>query len=312
MLLSWSANSSVLTQVASDGTLGIVNVPIANLASGAFMVLDSGDIAALFVANRCTSSGTCGNTASTSGESAETGATVTDSDPAVLVWEADDTCLTHTPGFWDAHPHVTGQYLDIEVCGKIIDNTEAGNVSSSAEAMCMSGVDAIKATPPTNMHYLQLVRQLTAAKLNIAASATDGGTCDSVGGVNIDALIVRCEVAALCAQDQGKHWEMHDLLFATPRDVALETLKAHAAKLDLEASRFAACLDDEKDKDRLAADMALGGELGVSGMPAFFLGVTEPGSPGKARLTARIPGAVAYPVFSGAIDAMLAPTDAKP
>jgi hypothetical protein len=42
------------------------------------------------------------------------------------------------------------------------------------------------------------------------------------------------------------------------------------------------------------------------------LGVTEPGSPGKVRLTARIPGAVAYPVFSGAIDALLAPADAKP
>lgn len=283
-----------MTQVASDGTLGIVSVPIANLAPGAFVVLDRGGIAALFVANRCTSSGTCGNTASTSGESAETGATVTDSDPAVLVCEADDTCLTHTPGFWGTHPHVTVQYLDIDVCGKTIDNTEAGNVSSSAEAMCMSGVDAKKATPPTNMHYLQLVRQLTAAKLNVAASAsasaTDGGTCDSVGGVNIDALITRCEVAALCAQDQGEYWEMHDLLFATPRDVAPATLKAHAAKLDLKASRFAACLDDEKDKDRLAADMELGGKLGVSGTPTFFLGVTEPGSPGKVRLTARIPG----------------------
>ncbi|MFZ2207747.1 MAG: thioredoxin domain-containing protein [Porticoccaceae bacterium] len=122
----------------------------------------------------------------------------------------------------------------------------------------------------------------------------------------------RASHAALCAQDQGKYWEMHDLLFATPRDVAPETLKAYAAKLDLKASRFAACLDDEKDKDRLAADMELGGKLGVSGTPTFFLGVAEPGSPDKVRLTARIPGAVAYPVFSGAIDAMLAPADAKP
>jgi protein-disulfide isomerase len=122
----------------------------------------------------------------------------------------------------------------------------------------------------------------------------------------------RASHAALCAQDQGKYWEMHDLLFATPRDVAVETLKAHAAKLDLKASRFAACLEDEKDKDRLAADMELGAKLGVTGTPTFFLGTAEPGSPGKVRLTARIPGAVAYPVFSGAIDAMLAPAKAKP
>jgi predicted DsbA family dithiol-disulfide isomerase len=79
--------------------------------------------------------------------------------------------------------------------------------------------------------------------------------------------------------------------------LCVETLKAHAAKLDLKASRFAACLDDEKDKGRLAADMELSGKLGVSG---------------KVCLTASVPGVVAYPVFSGAIDAMLAPADAKP
>lgn len=122
----------------------------------------------------------------------------------------------------------------------------------------------------------------------------------------------RASHAALCAQDQGKYWEMHDLLFASTRDISAETLKAHAAKLDLKASRFAACLDEEKDKDRLAADMELGGKLGVSGTPTFFLGTAEPGSPGNVRLTARIPGAVGYPVFSGAIDAMLAPANAKP
>jgi len=52
--------------------------------------------------------------------------------------------------------------------------------------------------------------------------------------------------------------------------LCVETLKAHAAKLDLEASRFAACLDDEKDKGRLAADMELSGKLGVSGTPGGY------------------------------------------
>lgn len=122
----------------------------------------------------------------------------------------------------------------------------------------------------------------------------------------------RASHAALCAQDQGKYWEMHDLLFANFRDATAETFKAHGAKLGLDAGQFAACLDDEKDKARLAADMELGAKLGVTGTPTFFLGTAEPGSPGKVRLTARIPGAVAYPVFSGAIDAVLAPAKAKP
>ncbi len=122
----------------------------------------------------------------------------------------------------------------------------------------------------------------------------------------------RASHAALCAQDQGKYWEMHDLLFANFRDTTAETFKAHGVKLGLDAGRFAACVDGEQDKDRLAADMALGSKLGVSGTPTFFLGTPEPGSPGKVRLTARIPGAVSYQVFSGAIDAMLTPAPAKP
>ncbi|MFZ2207748.1 MAG: hypothetical protein WAV22_03675 [Porticoccaceae bacterium] len=175
-----------------DAVLGILPTPIADLAVGEEVTIDSGAIPALDVATRCERAGEFENVAEANGDSVETEETVTDSDPAVLVCEADDLCLTRTPGFWGTHPHVTVQFLDIEVCGETIDNTEAGNGSSSAEAMCVSGQDAKKGG--SNMHYLQLVRQLTAAKLNIAASATDGGTCDSVGGVNIDALIETCEL----------------------------------------------------------------------------------------------------------------------
>ena len=199
-----TGTAPLVNVVVSDAELGIPATPIANLAVGDSVIIGSGQIPALNVAERCDSSGEFTNTANVSAQSGETGAGVNDSDPAVLVCEGDDLCLTRTPGFWGTHPHVTVQYLAIEVCGKPIDTTEAGNNHSSAEAMCMSGTDAKNASPKSNMHYLQLVRQLTAAKLNVAASATGEGTCDTVGGVDIDALIERCEAAALCGDSGPK------------------------------------------------------------------------------------------------------------
>lgn len=201
--------------VTNTGTAPLVNVTVQDaelgigptvipgtLDPGDSVTIDSGTIPALAVVERCDEAGEFTNTAQVDADSAETEESVTDSDPAVLVCTGQDECLTRTPGFWGTHPHVTVQYLDISVCGKPIDTTRAGNNHSSAEAMCMSGVDAKNATPKSNMHYLQLVRQLTAAKLNVAASLEDGGTCDTVGGVNIDALIARCEARALCG-DSG-------------------------------------------------------------------------------------------------------------
>ena len=178
----------------SDAELGIPATPIADLGVGDSVIIGSGDIPALNVPERCDSAGEFTNVASVNAQSGETGEGVNDSDPAVLVCEGDDLCLTRTPGFWGTHPHVAVQYLDIEVCGVTIDNTQSGNDHSTAEAMCVSGQDAKKASPKSSMHYLQLVRQLTAAKLNIAASATNEGTCDIVGGVDIDALIASCEL----------------------------------------------------------------------------------------------------------------------
>jgi len=77
--------------------------------------------------------------------------------------------------------------------------------------------------------------------------------------------------AALCAQDQGKYWEMHSKLFANQRALGIDALKGYATELGLDRTAFDKCLDDGGKAEQIKVAMELGQELGVSGTPAFFI-----------------------------------------
>lgn len=77
--------------------------------------------------------------------------------------------------------------------------------------------------------------------------------------------------AALAAGEQGKFWEMHDLLFANQSAVKPDDLIQYAVKLGLDIKRFNDDLYSERLKQRIAADIAEGQRLGVSGTPTFFI-----------------------------------------
>ncbi|MFO7588726.1 MAG: thioredoxin domain-containing protein [Gemmatimonadota bacterium] len=77
--------------------------------------------------------------------------------------------------------------------------------------------------------------------------------------------------ASLCANDQGKFWELHDAMFAQPGGLDVASLKVKAADLGLDTEAFAACLDSGERADQVAADFEAGQDLGVSGTPALFI-----------------------------------------
>src|SRR5581483_8850432 len=77
--------------------------------------------------------------------------------------------------------------------------------------------------------------------------------------------------AALAAGEQGKFWEMHDLLFANQSALKREDLLANAKKLGLDMDRFTKDIDSERLKQTIASDQAEGGKLGVNGTPTFFI-----------------------------------------
>src|SRR5262245_36104056 len=83
-------------------------------------------------------------------------------------------------------------------------------------------------------------------------------------------------VAAEAAGEQGRYWEMHDLLFSSqPRWARSadpnEEFKSMAASLKLDLDRFARDLQSTELRRRVTNDEATGREALVSATPTFFL-----------------------------------------
>ena len=77
--------------------------------------------------------------------------------------------------------------------------------------------------------------------------------------------------AALCAQDQGKFWEMHDQLFANQRALDEDKLPDYAKAVGLDEAKFKECLSSGQKQAIIKADTEAGEAAGVSGTPAFFI-----------------------------------------
>ena len=77
--------------------------------------------------------------------------------------------------------------------------------------------------------------------------------------------------AALAAHRQGKFWEMHDKLFADPKDMTKEKFLAYAQELGLDTAMFELDLASADAEQIIKDDEALANKLGSRGAPAFFV-----------------------------------------
>ena len=79
--------------------------------------------------------------------------------------------------------------------------------------------------------------------------------------------------AAYCAGDQGKFWEMHDIIFAnfSQTGYSAKELNNMAELIGLEQDTFNNCLDTEKYVDAIYEDADIGREAGITGTPSFTI-----------------------------------------
>lgn len=77
--------------------------------------------------------------------------------------------------------------------------------------------------------------------------------------------------AAVCADRQGKFWEMHDAMYADQASLAPDALKDTAKRLGLDVGQFSACLGGGASVATLGSDAKAAQDLGLSGTPYFFI-----------------------------------------
>jgi protein-disulfide isomerase len=77
--------------------------------------------------------------------------------------------------------------------------------------------------------------------------------------------------ATECADDQGKFWEYHDLVFANQTAIDVDSLKGYAAELGLDTDTFDSCLDEGKQTSEVEKDTTDAQSYGLGSTPAFFI-----------------------------------------
>lgn len=112
----------------------------------------------------------------------------------------------------------------------------------------------------------------------------------------------KAAAATYCAEEQGKYWEYHDLLYDSQQGIDdgwanSERLKAFAFSLDLDMEMFSSCLDSGKFSKRVQFNIAEAGKQGATGTPTFFIINSE----GKQQ---KISGAQPFSVFKDVIDSL--------
>ncbi len=105
---------------------------------------------------------------------------------------------------------------------------------------------------------------------------------------------------ALCANEQGKFWDVHGKFFANQDSITdVGALKSMAAQAGADPAKLDQCYASGKYDAKLSSDTAEGKNVGVSGTPTFFVGSEKAGYK-------IIVGAQPYPFFKAAIDDVLA------
>ncbi|MHC4609899.1 MAG: hypothetical protein ACYS7M_06080 [Planctomycetota bacterium] len=122
-------------------------------------------------------------------------------------------CLTRTLGFWGTHPWITNDYAPVTVCGETIGCYGASDGLSNPSCpagTCESIMEALGSAGGELKHgsaYVSLIRQLTAAKLNLAATdaAAPGAFCSdwTFQGKSIQAWLEACEANKFCNGSQS-------------------------------------------------------------------------------------------------------------
>jgi len=117
----------------------------------------------------------------------------------------------------------------------------------------------------------------------------------------------RAAEAGRCAAEQGQFWKMRDLMSANPGKLDMDSLVADAAGLQMDATAFRGCLQSDRYRSAVEADVVQAQEIGADGTPTFVVGKSTPaGVDGEVMV-----GAMPYASFDLKLKQLTAGNAAK-
>jgi protein-disulfide isomerase len=87
----------------------------------------------------------------------------------------------------------------------------------------------------------------------------------------IHPFAVRVAEASMCADEQGKFWDYHDLIFENQNFLNDAFIRSFIDTLKLNSKQFTECLESNKYALEVQNDFNDGRRLGVNATPTFFI-----------------------------------------
>ena len=84
----------------------------------------------------------------------------------------------------------------------------------------------------------------------------------------------RAAEAAHCAGEQGKFWEMHEVLFSNREPARFARFGEHARQLGLDSAAFDSCLSSRRQTARIDRSLRTGLAVGITSTPSFLFART--------------------------------------
>ncbi|MGH7664919.1 MAG: DsbA family protein [Gemmatimonadaceae bacterium] len=110
---------------------------------------------------------------------------------------------------------------------------------------------------------------------------------------------IEASLAAACANEQAKFWEMHDGIFRQQNEWMFErnpkdVFEGVAQRIGLDAERWESCYDSREYERQILANKAAGERRGIQSTPTFIIG---------GRMTA---GSISYDAIKALVDSAAA------
>ena len=164
-----------------------------------------------------------------------------------------------------------------------------------SDFQCYTCARYVKATEPLiNQTYIQ------SGKVALVFKHLPNRGFDSMGA----------SLAAQCANDQGKFWQFHQLLYRNQKPidsgwVNKENLEKFASQIPgLDKQKFNSCFNTQKYKSFIEQDIVLGSSFGFQDTPSFIIVNSKDGSNPEL-----LKGAHPFPSFKTIIEKKLAEID---